>query len=386
MTNRERMKRVLHYQSYDRLPIVHFGFWYETLQKWCAEGHITTEQASHWGDGNTADVAISKLLGFDCNWSNQFGGNTNLMPGFESKVIKQFPDGSRHVMNGEGVIELDVPGAVSIRSEIEHTLKDRASWEEHYKHRLQWSEDRVTKSWVRVSDDKMLRWDQGGMEWLKNNQRDFFMGIWCGSMYGNFRNIIGVENSAYLLMDDEPLFDEILDTYAELAYRSVEYILTRVGAVYDFAHWWEDICFKTGPLVQPDVFREKVGPHYKRITDLLKRYDIDIVSLDCDGCIDALVPIWLENGVNTMFPIEVGTWNASIEPWRKQYGRDLRGVGGMNKVVFGRDRSAIDAEVQRLRKLVDLGGYIPCPDHRIAPDGQWDLVRYYCDRMHQVFG
>ena len=46
-------------------------------------------------------------------------------------------------MNWEGVIELDVPGAVSIRSEIEHTLKDRATWEEHYKPRLQWSENRV---------------------------------------------------------------------------------------------------------------------------------------------------------------------------------------------------------------------------------------------------
>jgi uroporphyrinogen decarboxylase len=110
------------------------------------------------------------------------------------------------------------------------------------------------------------------------------------------------------------------------------------------------------------------------------------VSLDCDGCIDALVPIWLENGVNTMFPIEVGTWKASIAPWRKEYGKAVRGVGGMNKVVFSHDRAAIDAEVERLRPLVDLGGYIPCPDHRIAPDAKWDNVQYYCERMHAVFG
>ena len=76
-------------------------------------------------------------------------------------------------------------------------------------------------------------------------------GIWCGSMYGNFRTIIGVENSAYLLMDDEPLFDEILATYGELAYRNIAYILEHVGGVFDFAHYWEDICFKNGPLVNP---------------------------------------------------------------------------------------------------------------------------------------
>ncbi len=386
MTNRERINAVLHYQPYDRLPIVHFGFWRETLQKWAQEGHVTAEEAEKWHDGNIYDVAISKKLGFDCNWSCQFGANTHLFPGFEQRVVREFPDGSRHVLNWEGVIELDVPGAVSIRSEIEHTLKDRASWEEHYKWRLEWSEQRITDAWVRISDTEYLQWKNGGMEWLKNNQRDFFLGIWSGSFYGNFRNIVGVENSAYMMIDDEPLFDEILDVYGDLAYRNVEYILTRVGGVFDFAHMWEDICFKTGPLVAPDVFRKKVGPHYRKVTDLLRKYGIDIVSIDCDGCIDALVPIWLENGVNTMFPIEVGTWGASIKPWREKYGRELRGVGGMNKVVFARDRAAIDEEVERLRPLVDLGGYIPCPDHRIPPDAKWELVRYYCDRMHQVFG
>ena len=386
MTHRERVRRILHYEKYDRMPVVHFGFWRETLGKWAQEGHVSQEEASKWGDGNIYDVAITKKLGFDFNWSCQFGGNGHLKPGFETKVIKTLPDGSRHVRNGEGVSDLDVPGAVSIRSEIEHTLKDRASWEKEYKWRLQWSEDRIVGGHVRIGDDKTLPWSKGGLEFLKANQRDFHMGIWCGSLYGNFRNIIGVENSAYLLMDDEPLFDEILETYAELCYRNVEYVLKAVGGVFDFAHFWEDICFKTGPLVAPEVFRTKVGPHYKRITDLLKSYGIDIVSLDCDGCIDALVPIWLENGVNTMFPIEVGTWNASIEPWRKQYGQALRGVGGMNKVVFARDRQAIDQEIERLRRLVDLGGFIPCPDHRIAPDGKWDLVRYYAQRMQQVFG
>ena len=82
-----------------------------------------------------------------------------------------------------------------------------------------------------------------------------------------------------------------------------------------------------------------------------------------------------------MFPIEVGTWNASIAPWREKYGRELRGVGGMNKTVFARDRAAVEAEVERLKLLIALGGYIPCPDHRISPDADFELVRYYCELM-----
>jgi uroporphyrinogen decarboxylase len=121
------------------------------------------------------------------------------------------------------------------------------------------------------------------------------------------------------------------------------------------------------------------------VTELLSEHGVNIVSLDCDGKIDKLIPAWLENGVNTMFPIEVGTWEASIAPWRAQYGQTLRGVGGMDKRVFSRDYAAVDAEIERLRPLVELGGYIPCPDHRIAPDAKWENTQYYCERMREIF-
>jgi len=56
----------------------------------------------------------------------------------------------------------------------------------------------------------------------------------------------------------------------------------------------------------------------------------------------------------------------------------------MDKRVFAQDRAAVRAEVERLKGLMDLGGYIPCPDHRIAPDADFDLVRYYCDLMRSL--
>lgn len=374
----------LRYQPYDRLPIVHFGFWGETLQKWAAEGHLTADEARGWGDGNPIDAIISAKLGFDFNWYSCCHPVCTLAPPFQSKVVATLPDGAQHVLNGDGVVLLQRPEAGSIPAEISHTLTNRATWEEHYKWRYVWSPERVTHAMIRAND-RVLRWDQGGLEFLRADQRDYPYGLHCGSLFGHIRNVIGVVGCSYLHLDDEPLFDEIIDTVGDLCYRNAKYALES-GAKFDFAHFWEDICFKNGPLVRPQVFAEKVGPHYRRITQLVNQYGLDIVSLDCDGKIDALVPIWYENGVNTMFPIEVGTWNASLAPWRAQLGRGLRGIGGMNKVVFARDRAAIDAEVERLRPLVELGGFLPCPDHRIPPDAHWDLVRYYCDRMHQVFG
>ncbi len=384
MNHRQRTLAILNYESFDRIPVVHFGYWKETLHKWAQEGHITTELAQNWGDGNAADKELDHILGFDFDWYTCMYSDFFLSPCFERKTIEVLADGSRKVLNEEGVIVLEKPGAVSIPAEIDHTLKTRADWEEHYQPRLQWSEDRILNTVIRLNGLERP-FNQGGLALINDPDREFPYGMHCGSLFGNIRNILGVVGASYLYAEDPELYAEIIDTVADLCYRCAETALNH-GAQFDFAHFWEDICFKNGPLVIPSVFAELVGPHYKRITALFNRHDIHIVSLDCDGCIDALLPIWLENGVNTMFPIEVGTWNASIAPWRKQYGKELRGVGGMNKTVFSQDYAAVDAEIERLKPLVELGGYIPCPDHRIAPDSKWDNVRYYCDHMHSVFG
>jgi len=125
------------------------------------------------------------------------------------------------------------------------------------------------------------------------------------------------------------------------------------------------------------------------MTDLLRDFGVKYVSLDCDGCTDALTPIWVENGVNTAFPIEMGVWNGSIATLRdacakKGVTKPLFGVGGMNKTVFAKDFDAIDTEIERLKGLCADGGYLPCPDHRIAPDAKFENVVYYCKKMRET--
>lgn len=382
MNHRERVAAILNYQAYDRMPVVHFGYWLETLAKWVQEGHLTREEVDGWGDGNHVDQRLNEKLGWDFDWFCTFRPNSFLDPAFEYTVLEVLPDGSQKVLSLEGVVLLEKPGTPSIPSEIDHTLKTRRDWEDHYLPRLQWNVSRVRASQV-LMEGKAIPYDAGGRDYLARNERTHHYGLFAGSLFGYVRNILGVTGASYVYAEDPDLFKEIIDGIAELSYRNVKFVLEQ-GAQFDFAHFWEDICFKNGPLVIPSVFDELVGPHYKRITDLMRRHGITLVSLDCDGCIDALLSTWLENGVNVMFPIEVGTWRASIAPWREKYGAALRGVGGMNKNIFARDFAAVDEEIERLRPLMELGGYIPCPDHRIAPDAQWDNVRYYCDRMHAL--
>ena len=372
MTNRERVRAILNDQNADRIPLVAFGYWEETLQKWAHQGHITQQQCDGYYDNSPADCEIMAKLGFDFNWSAVLGGNYSLYPAVEEKVLSVEPDGAEIIRDHNGLIVRRKADIVSIPSEIGTTLTDREAWEKYYLPKLQFCEERIPG--IAAIEQRIANTPAGNP-----------IGLHCGSLYGFVRDLMGVEQLSYIQVDDEDLYAEIIDTCADLCYRVVERIL-QTGVQLDYAHFWEDICFKNGPLVNPTVFAERVGPHYRRITELLKQHGVNIVSLDCDGKIDLLVPIWLKNGVNTMFPIEVGTWNGSIGPWREKYGRDIRGVGGMDKRVFAQDRAAVDREIERLKPLVDMGGYIPCPDHRIAPDAEFANVAYYCEQFRKTFG
>ncbi len=94
-TNRERLSAILHYKDFDRVPVMHFGFWNETLEKWEQEGHLTRDEVApltsghgNRSDGNEYELAIARKLGFDDNilvYTGQKGDwyDMPLFPAFE---------------------------------------------------------------------------------------------------------------------------------------------------------------------------------------------------------------------------------------------------------------------------------------------------------------
>ena len=370
MTNRERVMNVLHYKDVDRLPAVHFGYWKALLQEWAAAGKIPAELVVENGDGGEKDIALDKLIGWDFNWQTVRGSSNKLRPGFERKVLEELPDGMRRVQTSFGLIERIKPGISSIPSEDGYLLQDREAFETLYRPKMQYVPERVN------------------VEYYKNfnetRDLDRPIGLHLGSVLGEIRDMVSVVGMSYLIYDeDEDLFADIVDTYADMQYKCVEAIL-ETGAKFDFAHYWEDVCFKNGPLISPEKFDELTAKHYKKRNDLCRKYGIDIISLDCDGVTEKLLPTWFENGVNTMFPIEIGVWGDQFEPARKKFGKEMRGVGGMNKVAFREDKAAVDKEIERMKRLASMGGFIPCPDHRLMPGSKFELVQYYAEEIKKI--
>ena len=370
MTNRERAMNILHFKPADRLPAVHFGYWSELLVEWAEQGKIPKELSVGNWDGNEKDRRLDEIIGWDFNWSCTVGANNGLYPRFEEKTIEILPDGSKRVLNGMGVIERIKPGITSIPSEDDYTLKDREAFETLYKPKMMYSPDRINFEFFRSF----------------NETRDMSrpIGLNLGSVLGSIRDMTSVVGMSYLMYDeDEELFADIIDTFAEMQYQCVKAIL-ETGAKFDFAHYWEDICFKNGPLLSPEIFDELCSKHYKKRNDLCRQYGIDIISLDCDGVTEKLLPVWFNNGVNTMFPIEIGVWGDQFEPARKKFGCGMLGVGGMDKTALRKDKAAVDAEIERMKRLTASGGFIPCPDHRLMPGTKFELVQYYADEIKKI--
>jgi len=69
---------------------------------------------------------------------------------------------------------------------------------------------------------------------------------------------------------------------------------------------------------------------------------------------------------------------------RREYGRDLRLWGGVDKREIAKGPAAIDAHLRELLPLIEEGGYIPTVDHTVPPDISWDNFCYYMDAKKRL--
>lgn len=347
MNDRQRFLATMHYQLRDRAPICDFGFWPKTIEQWHQQG------LPDWVTGGHDTAATDRVFGMD-RYSGGPDVNCDLFPLFEEKILDDRGD-QELVQQADGARVLRPKDGSSIPSHEGHLLVDRASWEKYYKPRLD-----------PTSPERYPQWDPAQLIW-QDDDYPVPRTVTGGSLYGRLRDWMGMENISYLVYDDPTLFQQMVETVADLILATHQKAFEH-GARFDACGMWEDMCYNGGPLLSPTHFKRYLVPQYRRITDQLRAHGCDIIWVDCDGQIDELIPLWIEGGVNCMFPIEVGTWGADPVTYRKQFGKDLLLMGGFDKHILAHSPRAIEQEVDRLTPLVEQGGYIPFCDHRVPPD------------------
>jgi uroporphyrinogen decarboxylase len=277
-------------------------------------------------------------------------------------------------MNGDGLLaEVPKDGHDTIPHFIKSSVTTPEDWKEVKAERFD-----------RKNPSRLFTQDQiNDMKKRFPSDRTFPLGIYCGSMIGRIRDMLTFEGLAYASYDYPDMVEDMVETCCLLVEDSLDQLLPNFD--FDYASGWEDICFKNGPIVSLDLFREVIAPRYKRINKKLKEYGIDIWYTDCDGDVRPLLPIFLESGINCLFPYEV---NSCIHPAAllDEYGKDLRIMGGVDKMQLKEGKDAIRKYLDSLVRIVDRGGYIPFCDHRCPPDVNPDDYLFYLDLKEKMFG
>ncbi len=358
MTDRERFNRQMHYQTVDRCFNMEFGYWKENFQQW----DIFVEH------GITNNSEADLFFNFDK--IEIVGGRTWMHPQFPTEVVKE-TETSKIIRNHDGLLA-EVPK--DDHDTIPHFLESSVV---------------TPDDWKKVKEERFRRDDPDRkvdlQKIIRNHPpgRDYPLGVNCGSMIGKIRDMLTFEGLAYACFDYPDMVEDMVETACLLVEDFLDQVLGHID--FDYASGWEDICFKNGPIVSLDFFNQVVVPRYERIGRKLHARGIDLWYTDCDGDVRPLLPGFLKAGINCLFPYEV---NSCVHPkiLLDEYGRDLRIMGGVDKMALGRGPEAIKSYLESLAPIVERGGYIPFCDHRCPPNVKPQDYLYYLDLKERMFG
>ena len=356
MTDREKFLEVAHFKLTDVLCMPKYWqwFWEETLARWHKEG---LPEDVHW----------SQYFGFER--AEAVPVNVKPLPSFDRKVLEQTAEW-RIVIDSSGRKKKEfMNGGDSFMPQwLEFPIKDRRSWQEFKK---------------RLNPDSPTRYPEYFDDWKRCvEDRDYPLLINVGGFYSRVRGWVGMENLAYLFYDDPNLVHEMMEYIEYFIIEILRRIVEEVDV--DVVHFWEDMAFNTQPLISPKMFREFMLPHYEKVTDFLHSHEIDIITVDSDGNLNELIPLWLEGGITGIFPCEVAAHNDAVE-WRKKYGKNLIILGNIDKRALAKDKAAIKEEVmKKVPYLLHTGGYFPSVDHASPPDISFESFTYYLSLLREI--
>jgi uroporphyrinogen decarboxylase len=356
LTNKERLVRFAQREPLDRGIFWPEHPWTETADRWIHEG-----------------MEPDHDFGFDfderCS-RNSLGVNVGFSPPFEPEVLED--EGSTLLVRDQyGIVKRQRKDGYGMPQFVSFPVSDRKSWEA-IKPRLDpETRGRFPADWPKrvVS----LEFADLPVTTPQSHLDGFF---------GYLRELCG-DDVYYLLHDDPDLIHDMLDFQV---HRITTFVRRITQDIPIHRHYiWEDMCFKTGPLIGPKMFRRFLLEPYQRTVQVSRSCGIPLVDVDSDGNVAKLIPLWLEAGVDMLHPMEV-TAGMDVVALKQQYGDRLLLRGGIDKRELARDYASIDYELARVRPAYEMGGYIPTVDHSVPPDVPWDNYQYYTEKRAELVG
>lgn len=354
MTQRESFHAMMAFERPPLLCQFEPGYWPETVERWRTEG--LPAGVEPWEDCGIADYIRPPL-------------ERGIYPEFPLQVLEE-DETTRVIRNEAGIVLRESKLGLRLPQFISHPVTDRASWEA-LKERL----DPTTPG--RYPAD----WDDWAAK-SKDLPSIVCLGRRENGFFGWLRELMGLEGLLMAYVDQPDLVHDICRYHVTFLQRLYERALKT--ATIDFVFMWEDMAYKNGPLISPAFFREFMLPYYRQMTDFYHQMGARWITVDSDGDVSQLVPLFIEGGVDAMLPFEVQA-GSDVRQVREAYPK-LRILGGIDKRALAVDKAAIDAELElRLPAMFSAGGYLPSLDHHVPPNVPYENFRYYLERCRELY-
>jgi hypothetical protein len=206
--------------------------------------------------------------------------------------------------------------------------------------------------------------------------RGFFLSMGVHD-WGRFTEVVR------LLIDDPAFVREAMAIQAELAARLAERVLGEVEI--DGAVFTEPIGGNDGPLISPRMYEEFVLTSYKPVFDVLSRHGVETIVFRTFANSRMLIPSILKWGFTCLWACEVNIEAMDYRDLRREFGHDLRLIGGIDLDALRRDKEAIRREIEeKVPPLVADGGYVPLADGRVREDVPFENYVYYRRLLEKV--
>jgi hypothetical protein len=234
----------------------------------------------------------------------------------------------------------------------------------------------ASRRWPGDWKRRLRRWRQRDDVLMLRVHRGFFLSM---GVY-DWNRFIQV---SMLAVEDPEFVRESMKIQGEFAAQMAERVLNEVEI--DAAVFTEPIGGNDRPLVSPGMYEDFVLTNHKPLLSLLKRRGVETIIFRTFANSRLLIPSILKWGFNCLWACEVNIEAMDYRELRREFGRELRLIGGIDLDVLRRDKDAIRREVEeKVPPLLADGGYVPLADGRIREDVPFENYVYYRRLLQQV--
>jgi hypothetical protein len=180
----------------------------------------------------------------------------------------------------------------------------------------------------------------------------------------------------FKLKKDPDFVHETLAIQGEFCAALADKILNKIDV--DAVIFSEPIGGNDHPLMSPTMYEEFVLNSYVPVMKVLKRHGVEVVIFRTFGNSRVLIPKILKHGFNCLWACEVNIEAMDYRNLRKEFGKDLRLIGGIDLDALRKDKESIRKEIEnKVPFLLEQGGYIPLADGRVREDVPFENYVYY---------